>query len=110
VGAGGYMTLAFPAGVDLGSTSLGCDALYGFASSGSVACVQVDSQTLRVAAFPNSDQYMLLQVQNFLVPAYVSTFTVTVTTYTSTNAVVDASQNQIFSFTTTPGNLQMSLA
>ena len=100
------MTLAFPAGVDLtSSTSLACDALYGFSSSGSVGCSKLDTQTLKIAAFPNSDQYMLLNLQDFVMPAYVSSFTVAVTTYTAAGTEIDASQNQIFSFTTSPGSL-----
>ncbi len=53
---------------------------------------------------------MLMQVNGFRMPGYVGAFEVIVSTFTSANLLIDNSEDQTFSLTSTPGNLQMTLS
>lgn len=102
------MILTFSAGVNLNDSpsTFSCSNIYGFASSTTMSCTVTSTTTLKITnAFPNTDKYLLLYLNNVKLPGYVNTFTVQTTTYTSANVQIDSSSGNTFKFTTSPGAL-----
>jgi hypothetical protein len=110
VSSGGYFTLTFSSGMDLSSSSsVSCSAIYGL-NGNTPTCTRTSSTVLRVSnVFANTDKYIMLEVRNAKLPSYVSTFTVKVQTYDSSNTLIESSGDNTFKFTTTPGSLELTL-